>query len=29
MGFSGPDVREGIRALRERRAPDFTGGAPS
>ncbi len=29
MGFSGPDVREGIRSLRERRAPDFTGGAPS
>jgi enoyl-CoA hydratase len=23
MGFSGPDVREGIRSLRERRAPDF------
>lgn len=29
MGFSGPDVREGIRSLRERRAPDFTGDAPS
>jgi enoyl-CoA hydratase len=26
MGFSGPDVREGIRSLRERRAPDFPGG---
>ncbi|MDG0023578.1 enoyl-CoA hydratase/isomerase family protein [Trinickia sp. Y13] len=25
MGFSGPDVREGIRSLRERRAPDFPG----
>jgi enoyl-CoA hydratase len=28
MGFSGPDVHEGIRSLRERRAPDFSGGAP-
>ena len=28
MGFSGPDVQEGIRSLRERRAPDFSGGAP-
>jgi enoyl-CoA hydratase len=28
MGFSGPDVHEGIRSLRERRAPDFKGGAP-
>ncbi|KVR12995.1 enoyl-CoA hydratase/isomerase family protein [Burkholderia ubonensis] len=28
MGFSGPDVQEGIRSLRERRAPDFPGGAP-
>ncbi|KGE08223.1 enoyl-CoA hydratase [Burkholderia gladioli] len=27
MGFSGPDVREGISSLRERRAPDFDGGA--
>jgi enoyl-CoA hydratase len=25
MGFSGPDVREGIQSLRERRAPDFPG----
>ncbi|WP_063550547.1 enoyl-CoA hydratase/isomerase family protein [Burkholderia territorii] len=28
MGFSGPDVQEGIRSLRERRAPDFPGDAP-
>ncbi|KAB0630892.1 enoyl-CoA hydratase/isomerase family protein [Burkholderia latens] len=28
MGFSGADVQEGIRSLRERRAPDFPGGAP-
>ncbi|KVU37299.1 enoyl-CoA hydratase [Burkholderia ubonensis] len=28
MGFSGHDVQEGIRSLRERRAPDFPGGAP-
>ncbi len=26
MGFSGPDVREGIDSLRERRTPDFSGG---
>ena len=26
MGFSGPDVREGISSLRERRTPDFRGG---
>jgi len=26
MGFSGPDVREGIRSLRERRAPEFPDG---
>jgi enoyl-CoA hydratase len=26
MGFSGPDVREGIQSLRERRPPDFPGG---
>ena len=26
MGFSGPDVHEGIRSLRERRAPEFPGG---
>jgi enoyl-CoA hydratase len=29
MGFSGPDVQEGIRSLRERRAPNFPGGDPS
>jgi enoyl-CoA hydratase len=28
MGFSGPDVHEGVRSLRERRAPDFPGGDP-
>jgi enoyl-CoA hydratase len=28
FGFSGPDVQEGVRSLRERRAPDFPGGAP-
>ncbi|KVG25387.1 enoyl-CoA hydratase/isomerase family protein [Burkholderia diffusa] len=28
MGFSGPDVQEGIRSLRERRPPDFPGDAP-
>jgi enoyl-CoA hydratase len=28
MGFSGPDVQEGMRSLRERRAPDFPGGSP-
>src|ERR1700733_6879558 len=28
MGFSGPDVQEGIQSLRERRAPDFPGGSP-
>ena len=28
MGFAGPDVHEGMRSLRERRAPDFPGGAP-
>ncbi len=27
MGFSGPDVQEGIKSLRERRAPDFSGGS--
>jgi enoyl-CoA hydratase len=27
MGFSGPDVQEGIKSLRERRAPDFPGGS--
>ena len=28
MGFAGPDVREGVKSLRERRAPDFPGGDP-
>ncbi|MDN4575856.1 enoyl-CoA hydratase/isomerase family protein [Pandoraea sp. XJJ-1] len=28
MGFAGPDVREGIASLRERRAPDYSGDAP-
>lgn len=28
MGFSGPDVREGIQSLRERRAPRFDPNAP-
>ncbi|MFX1735718.1 enoyl-CoA hydratase/isomerase family protein [Paraburkholderia sp. A1RI_3L] len=28
MGFSGPDVREGVQSLRERRPPDFPGGDP-
>jgi enoyl-CoA hydratase len=28
MGFAGPDVHEGMRSLRERRAPDFPGGSP-
>jgi enoyl-CoA hydratase len=28
MGFSGPDVREGVQSLRERRTPDFPGGDP-
>lgn len=28
MGFSGPDVREGVRSLRERRAPDFSPNSP-
>ncbi|CCN02969.1 putative enoyl-CoA hydratase, partial [Bordetella bronchiseptica Bbr77] len=23
MGFGGPDVHEGIKSLREKRAPDF------
>src|SRR5579875_2781053 len=28
MGFSGPDVQEGLRSLRERRPPAFPGDAP-
>jgi len=28
MGFSGPDVHEGVKSLRERRAPEFPGGDP-
>jgi enoyl-CoA hydratase len=28
MGFSGPDVHEGIASIRERRRPHFTGPAP-
>jgi enoyl-CoA hydratase len=28
MGFSGPDVKEGIASLRERRAPDFDPSCP-
>ncbi|CAG4894818.1 enoyl-CoA hydratase/isomerase family protein [Paraburkholderia saeva] len=28
MGFAGPDVREGVSSLRERRAPDFRRGDP-
>lgn len=28
MGFSGPDVQEGIASLRERRAPDFSPDCP-
>ncbi|AUL48690.1 enoyl-CoA hydratase [Bordetella trematum] len=28
MGFSGPDVREGLSSLRERRAPNFAPDAP-
>ncbi|MFF5262258.1 enoyl-CoA hydratase/isomerase family protein [Actinomadura viridis] len=26
LGFTGPDVREGVAAIRGKRAPDFTGG---
>jgi enoyl-CoA hydratase len=28
MGFAGPDVHEGVKSLRERRAPEFPGGDP-
>jgi enoyl-CoA hydratase len=28
MGFAGPDVDEGVKSLRERRAPDFPDGKP-
>jgi enoyl-CoA hydratase len=28
LGFSGPEVREGLAAVRERRTPDFPSGAP-
>ena len=28
MGFAGPDVREGIQSLRERRAPNFRPDSP-
>ncbi len=28
LGFSGPDVREGLASLREKRAPSFSGGTP-
>jgi enoyl-CoA hydratase len=28
MGFTGPDVREGIASLREKRAPSFKPGCP-
>jgi enoyl-CoA hydratase len=28
MGFGGPDVREGINSLRERRAPNFRPDSP-
>ena len=29
LGFSGPDLREGVAARREKRAPDFRGPAPA
>jgi hypothetical protein len=28
MGFGGPDVREGIVSLRDKRPPSFSGPAP-
>ena len=28
LGFSGPDVREGVASLREKRAPDFSASCP-
>ena len=28
LGFSGPDVREGVASHREKRAPKFSGGGP-
>jgi len=28
LGFSGPDVREGVASLRQKRAPDFRGDCP-
>lgn len=28
LGFTGPEVREGLAAVRERRAPDFPAGSP-
>ena len=29
LGFSGPDVKEGVASLREKRRPSFTGPADS
>ncbi|MOA52234.1 enoyl-CoA hydratase [compost metagenome] len=28
MGFGGPDVKEGVKSLRERRAPNFRPDSP-